>query len=242
MTHPHPIDAVGNGISKPNAGWSFSGDTPAHFGAHVRTSVPFYDQGHDLICGLSDFFVKDQSVCYDLGASIGDLTAKLAAHHIQKPETRWIGIDSEIAMAQAATAAHHAPNLSFIHDDIGLVTYEKSDFMVAYYTIQFVPPHRRQDVFNRLYDALNWGGALVLFEKVRGPDARFQDIATALYTDFKLGMGHSPDEIVNKSRSLKGVLEPFSTQGNIDLLKRAGFVDIMSVMKYLCFEGFLAIK
>ena len=30
--------------------------------------------------------------------------------------------------------------------------------------------------------------------------------------------------------------------GNLDLLKRAGFVDIMTVFKYICFEGFLAIK
>lgn len=36
--------------------------------------------------------------------------------------------------------------------------------------------------------------------------------------------------------------KPFSPQGNIDLLKRAGFVDILTVMKYLCFEGFLSIK
>jgi tRNA (cmo5U34)-methyltransferase len=41
---------------------------------------------------------------------------------------------------------------------------------------------------------------------------------------------------------LKGVLEPFSTQGNTDLLRRAGFVDLMTVMKYVCFEGYLAIK
>jgi tRNA (cmo5U34)-methyltransferase len=38
------------------------------------------------------------------------------------------------------------------------------------------------------------------------------------------------------------VLEPFSTQGNLDMLKRAGFVDVMTIMKYVCFEGFLAIK
>ncbi len=62
------------------------------------------------------------------------------------------------------------------------------------------------------------------------------------YDDYKLNEGYSPEEIISKSRSLKGVLEPFSTQGNIDLLQRAGFVVIMTVMKYLCFEGFLAIK
>jgi len=47
---------------------------------------------------------------------------------------------------------------------------------------------------------------------------------------------------VAKARSLKGVLEPFSTLGNLDLLKRAGFVDVISLFKYVCFEGFLAIK
>ena len=45
-----------------------------------------------------------------------------------------------------------------------------------------------------------------------------------------------------KTRSLKGVMEPFSTQGNIDLLKRSGFKDINTIQKYICFEGFLAIK
>ena len=63
---------------------------------------------------------------------------------------------------------------------------------------------------------------------------------SSLYTDYKLDNGYKPDEIIAKSRSLKGVLDPFSSQGNIDLLKRAGFVDIMTVMKYICFEGFLA--
>ena len=38
------------------------------------------------------------------------------------------------------------------------------------------------------------------------------------------------------------MLEPFSTQGNLDLLARAGFKDVMTLIKYVCFEGFLAIK
>jgi tRNA (cmo5U34)-methyltransferase len=55
-------------------------------------------------------------------------------------------------------------------------------------------------------------------------------------------MGYSAKEIINKTKSLKGVLEPFSTKGNLDLLKREGFVDIITVQKYMNFEGFLAIK
>ena len=81
-----------------------------------------------------------------------------------------------------------------------------------------------------------------MYEKVRANDARFQDIMTGLYTDYKLDRGYTPEEIVAKSRSLKGVLEPFSTEGNLEMLRRAGFVDIITVQKYMNFEGFLAIK
>jgi tRNA (cmo5U34)-methyltransferase len=108
--------------------------------------------------------------------------------------------------------------------------------------MQFVRPRFRQDTINRIYKSLRWGGAFVYFEKVRAPDARFNDIMSLLYIDHKIDQGYAGNEIVGKARSLKGVLEPFSTQGNLDLLKRAGFVDIMTVFKYICFEGFLAIK
>ena len=65
---------------------------------------------------------------------------------------------------------------------------------------------------------------------------------TQTYNEFKISQGFTSDEIIAKSRSLKGVLEPFSTTGNLDLIKRAGFKDVMTVFKYICFEGFLAIK
>ena len=45
-----------------------------------------------------------------------------------------------------------------------------------------------------------------------------------------------------KARRLKGVLEPFSSQANIDMARRAGFQDIVTVFKYVCFEGVLAIE
>jgi tRNA (cmo5U34)-methyltransferase len=62
------------------------------------------------------------------------------------------------------------------------------------------------------------------------------------YIDFKIDAGFDSNEIINKSRSLKGVLEPFSSKGNTDMLKRAGFQDVLTVFKYGCFEGILAIK
>lgn len=236
-------NSAGQNIQVQEADWTFGGQTPAAFTEHIQQSVPFYDTGHELVCKFSDYFVKDQSVCYDLGTSTGVLLSKLARRHANRPGVQWIGIDIETDMIeQARVESKSSKNIEFVADDITLYPYLDSDLITSYYTIQFVPPAVRQDLFNKVFNALNWGGAFLLFEKVRACDARFQDIIQTLYTDYKLDQGYSPAEIINKTKSLKGVLEPFSTQGNLDLLKRAGFVDIITVFKYLCFEGFLVIK
>ena len=239
---PSSAQSVGESILADNAAWTFGGEVAENFSDHVQRSVPLYDRGHDLVCRISDFFLKDGSLCYELGASTGVLTQKLAAHNTHH-DVRFVGIDREEEMLREArkTLADYS-NVELVADDINFFEFEPTDMIVSYYTIQFVPPRQRQDLINKIYNALKWGGAFVLFEKVRASDARFQDICTALYTDYKLEQGFTPEEILAKSRSLKGVLEPFSTQGNIDMLKRAGFVDILSIMKYVCFEGFLVIK
>ena len=145
-------------------------------------------------------------------------------------------------IAQAELECGVLSNLEFVQDDINLHPYVRTDLFVSFCTIQFIPPYLRQTLFNRLYQHLNWGGAVLIFEKVRAPDARFQDYMAALYTDFKLERGYSAEEIIAKARSLKRVQEPFSTRGYLELFERAGFVDVMSVIKWVCFEGFLAIK
>jgi tRNA (cmo5U34)-methyltransferase len=222
---------VGDGLPADRANWKFNGEV-----------VDLFD---DHISDMSDFFIKPDSLCYEVGCSTGTLTLKLAIHNQKKPEARFIGIDIEKDMIKKASGKAtkiKGLNVSFIADDVIELEMDNADLIVCYYTIQFINTSVRQKLIDKLYSKLNWGGALLLFEKVHGADARFQDILSALYSDYKIRQGYSADEIIAKSRSLKGVLEPFSTQGNLDMLKRAGFVDINTVQKYLCFEGFLAIK
>lgn len=233
---------AGDGIAASRGEWSFSGDTAANFDAHVSKSVPLYYEGHKLVTDLSDYFVGSDSVVYEIGCSTAALTKKLAQHHASK-KARFVGLEIEQDMADiAARNCAALPNVEIRCGDATTWDYEGADLIVAYYTVQFVLPKHRQQFVDRLYGALNWGGALLMFEKVRAPDARFQDMISQAYVDFKLDNGYSPDEIVTKARSIRRVLEPFSSQANVDMLKRSGFVDVMSVMKYLCFEGFVAIK
>jgi len=232
---------AGDNIVVGNANWKFSGDMVKKFEEHVAKSVPLYHEGHDLILKISDYFVKDDSICYELGTSTGILSYKLAKR-FQNRGAKFIGIDIEEDMIKLAKSKYKLPNLEFVVADILDFDYKPSDFITSYYVVQFIRPSHRQILIDKIFQTLNWGGAFLYFEKVRAPDARFQDIMTGVYNEYKLEQGYTPEEIIQKSRSLKGVLEPFSTQGNIDMLKRAGFVDIMSVAKFGPFEGILAIK
>jgi tRNA (cmo5U34)-methyltransferase len=234
--------AVDANINQHNAGWSFDGISE-DFDSHILRSIPLYESGHTLVCHYSDFFLKADSVAYDLGCSTGQMLAKLAQRHPQKQNLRLIGIDTvEDMVGKARRLCARDARLEFVHGNALDIQFAPADMVIANYTIQFLPPRVRQAMVDRVYQALNWGGAFFMFEKVRAPDGRFQDYANQVYVEFKLDNGFSEAEIVNKTRSIKGVMEPFSTQGNLDLLKRAGFVDVMSIQKYVCFEGFLAIK
>ena len=232
---------AGDGIKVEEGSWSFEGNVAKTFDSHISNSVPFYKECHSLIGDLSHFFINNESVCYDIGCSTGSLINKLSLSCNSK-YTKFIGIDVVEEMIDFANSENNQDNCEFVCKDVFEYNLEKSDLIIMYYTLQFIKPSLRQALVDKLYESLNWGGALLLFEKVRAPDARFQDMTTSLYSDYKIKRGYSSEEILNKTRSLKGILEPFSTQGNLDMLSRSGFKDAMSIYKYVTFEGFIAIK
>ncbi|WP_034045515.1 methyltransferase domain-containing protein [Wocania ichthyoenteri] len=245
MNQQKTLIDVGQNLTAINSGWTFSGDVAEKFDDHINKSIPFYKESHQLIINLTDFFISEDSVCYELGCSTGTLIATIADRFKRLKDAKFIGIDCEQSMinkAKEKAKAQKQKNVQFKTADILAYEYELADLIILPYTAQFIAPKQRQILFNMVYDTLNWGGALILFEKTRAPDARFQDMTNQLYIDYKLKEGFLAHEILAKSRSLKRVLEPFSENGNLDLMKRAGFVDIMTVFKYVNFQGFIAIK
>ncbi len=197
---------------------------------------------HWLCEQLSDFYVKEDSIIYDIGCSTGSLLKKIALRHKEKRKAKYIGIDIIKKMTNFAKKNNSHKQIKFLNKNIVNYKLNNSDFIICFYTLQFIHPKYRQKVFNKIYKSLNWGGALFLVEKVRSYDARTQDQMTTIYEEFKLYNGFSEKEISSKKKSLKGVLEPFSTNANIQMLKRAGFKDVSSIAKFICFEGFLSIK
>jgi tRNA (cmo5U34)-methyltransferase len=236
------VEIVGDGIAAASARWSFD-LPPEPFTEHMRKSIPLYDEGHDLVCRYSDYFVSAGSIVYDLGTATGELARKLAGWHAGKDKVRIIGIDNMPMMIEHCQARHASQaNLEFVYGDLVTHDFKQASLFTSYYVVQFIHPHVRQALIDRIFERLHWGGGLLMFEKVRAPDARFQDYASQIYADYKLEQGYDEKEIVAKTRSLKGVLEPFSSKANVEMLERAGFKDVMTIQKWTCFEGFLAIK
>ncbi len=234
---------AGDNIKIELSNFSFGGKTPKNFDNHITKSVPLYELGQKLICKLSSFFINKDSVVYDLGCSTGT-TLKMIDSYNSFRSMKLYGIDVEKNMLkQAKKKLKKTKNKIYLkNSDIIKINFKKSDLIISYYTIQFLKPKHRQTLINKIYKSLNWGGAFIFFEKVRAPDARFQDMMTQLYNEYKSDIGYKSQEIYNKSLSLRGKLEPYSSQANKDFLRRAGFKDVMTISKYCSFQGFLAIK
>ncbi len=236
---------IGDKIQVKNASWSFGKKVPKNFTKHIKRSVPFYSEGHEIILQLSDFFLKKKSYCYDLGCSTGTLINKISSRHPDK-QIKFCGIDSIKNMILQAKKENkiikNKNKIYYVNGNIDKKKIKKSDLILSYYTIQFINPKSRQQLLNKIYKSLNWGGAFIMFEKIRASDARFQDIFSITYNDFKLTNNFTASEILHKTRSLKGVMEPFSDFGNTGLIKRAGFKDMIPIFQWLCFKGYLCIK
>ena len=221
--------------------WSFGGKIPNEFELHIAKSVPLYLEGHQIIVRLSDYFLTEGSVCYDIGCSTGNLLNKISKHS-NKKKINLYGIEKEKSMYKYAKLKIKEKNIKFINKDFRSVLTKKSDLIISYYTLQFINPSIRQNILTKIFKTLNWGGAFIMFEKIRGNDARFDNMLNSLYLDFKEDNKLSVKDIFLKSKSLRGILEPFSDSGNLGLIKRAGFRDIQPIMQSLCFKGYLCIK
>ena len=230
--------SAGHNIKVRDGEWSFS-KIEKNFDKHINTSVPFYEDGHEIISSIATFFLMDKSNCLDIGCSTGTLLNKIS-NKLNNRNIQYIGLDTEAGMIKEAQKKKK--KIKFLKKDFFKTKLKLQDMIISYYTAQFIPSKKRHIFFKKVFNTLEWGGAFVMFEKIRASDARFQDMFTLLYQDFKIDKGHDYSSIIAKSKSLKGILEPFSDNGNLFLLKNAGFKDITPIFQWLSFKGYLCIK
>jgi tRNA (cmo5U34)-methyltransferase len=229
---------VGDGITSEPGTWSFGGQAAAAFDQHAVRSIPFYASCHELIAGIADVVLGPGMVVYDLGCSTGAL-AELLANRVRDRGVRIVGVDREPDMLDRARARCGA-SATFIEADIATLTFEPCDLVIAYYTLQFVARDQRPGIVRRISHALRPGGAFLCFDKVLAADARSQDLATAVYHDWKRAQGFDDAEIASKDRGLRGILRPLTSAEEVAILRGGGFDDVQTIFRWMGWEGYLA--
>jgi tRNA (cmo5U34)-methyltransferase len=233
---------IGDDIQLPSRRWSFGRGTATHFDQHVAKSVPGYHDGHALVEELSDFFVADGGRVIEVGCSTGALISRLAHRH-EAMNAEFLGVDVVDDMVDVARdRCREQPNVHIEIVDARRVDYTGACLVVMYYTLQFIPLWQRGALLERIRREMRLGGGLVLFEKTRLPNGMLQDMCNQIYDAYKLARGFSAEEVLGKTRSLRGVLEPSTTAENMALLRRAGFSEPHVLYRQLAFEGILAVK
>lgn len=234
---------VGNGILiSEGQQWSFDNHVAKQFDNHIKLSVPLYEEGHELICYLSDFFMSDNAVFYEIGCSTGALIRKIYDRHSHKKNVRFVGIEPVAEMIEEAKKHENSNNIEYVNSPIEETKLEPCNLIVSYYCLQFVKPFKRKEVCKKIYDSLLPGGAFILFEKEMIGDPKINKLITSSYLKFKIHNGFTPKEVLSKQFSLEGMMKPNTHSANVKMLFYAGFKNVASVMRCGEFNGYICIK
>ena len=229
---------VDKNITSRHSNWVFDEHVAPEFDDHVRKSVPDYERCQELAARFSDWFTYPGATVLDLGAATGETLARLHLRHAGK-RLRLIGYDNSKAMIeQAVTKGIH---VEFADLALDPADFPKASYAVALYTLQFLRPHQKWTVVQRLARAIESGGGFFVVEKVVSDFSNTHDIIQHLYWDFKRENGLSPEEVLNKANALRGAMFPQKTSENEGLLRQA-FREVECVFRNLSFAGWICIK
>ncbi len=235
--------AVDDVITAVPGNWKFDRQVTQQFDSHVRKSIPLYDEIQQMVVEISEWFIRDNSIVYDLGSSTGETISLLTKKHAEKKNVRYIGVEESISMIEAARKKCATDNIQYLHQSLDEITeFPNIDFVMSLYTLQFLPLRKRIKVMKRIYNGLAEGGAFVLVEKIRAENSLFEDLWLDLYWDFKQRQGLNSEQVINKTQSLRGVLIPLTLSENLKLLRSIGFDCIDTFVKWHNFVGILAVK
>lgn len=211
----------------------------------IKRSVPGYTLLLDVISVLTRKYAKPDTLCYDLGCSLGASTLQIR-RHLPYSSCRIIAIDMSEAMVKRCRSIierdHSNTEVEVRQQNILDTQFNNASIITLNFTLQFIPDDQRFDLLNRIAQGLVEGGILILSEKIEVEPQCDQKLMTSLHEEFKKFNGYSDLEVAQKRTSLENVLVPNSIQTHFDRLKSAGFNETLLCVQCFNFVTILAIK
>lgn len=225
--------------------WTFDERVAEVFPDMIQRSVPGYSNIISMIGMLAGRFVRPDSRVYDLGCSLGAATLSIR-RNIQAPGCRIIAVDNSAPMVERCRrhidAFRADTPVEVIEADIQDITIENASLVVLNFTLQFLPPEKRQALLDKIYQGLLPGGALVLSEKLSFADAAIGELLFDMHHDFKRANGYSELEISQKRSMLENVMLTDSVETHQARLLQAGFEHTGVWFQCFNFGSLLALK
>lgn len=245
MAAPPEFDDVYAQLRTQVSPFAFDETVAQVFPDMIARSVPGYGLTLPLIGLIARRYAQPNSVCYDLGCSLGAVTLALR-HHIKQPGCRITAVDNAPAMVarlrQIIADDKGSLPVDVVEGDIQDQSIANASVVVLHFTLQFLDLPARDQLIQRIYNGLNPGGALILSEKVvfaePAQNARFM----TLHHDFKQANGYSRLEISQKRTALENVLIPETMGQHQERLQAAGFSSAECWFQAFNFVSLLAIK
>ena len=192
----------------------------------INRSVPGYTTIIAMIGELAARYGQPGTVIYDLGCSLG--AASLAIHsQMSHDDYRLVAVDNSPAMVdqmqRRAGELRGKPGIEVLCADLLEVEISNASVVVLNFTLQFIPPSRRDALLKRLCQGMVPGGILILSEKICFTDPQLNQVFIDRYHKFKEDMGYSQLEISQKRQALENVLIPETLDAHRQRALAAGF-------------------
>lgn len=226
-------------------GFSFDQSVVEVFPDMIKRSVPGYESIINLTGEVAERFVTPDSNCYDLGCSLGASTLAILPH-IEDRQAKVIAVDNSQAMLEQCRLilqqSYNSSNVELVNANICDLTISNASLVVMNFTLQFVPPPRRQTLLETIYRGLNPGGCLVLSEKLSFEPESLNQLLSDLHHQFKRAQGYSDLEISQKRDALESVLIPETMHTHIERLNSCGFSSVSPWFQCFNFCSLIAVK
>ena len=213
------------------------------FDTHIDQSVRGYSNLWTDVLKFSEYFVEDGTCVVDIGCSTGKLLKSMKEQNDKfAPKCFYKGIEIEEDFFPKLIDEE---NLKFWKGDVRSFDWVTGavncSLVTSIFSLQFMPKTNRQQIIDRIYEALVKGGAFIFSEKIFSIDSQLQEMMQFCYYDYKRQF-YSAEELLDKEVNLRHMMKPLTYSELIEMVEKAGFESVQPFWQNFNFVGIIAIK
>lgn len=245
MNNNNTRDNIYASLQESVESFAFDENVARVFPDMIKRSAPGYVTLVSLIGVVAAKFAKPGTKIFDLGCSLGAVSASILAN-LASENCEVVAVDNSEAMISGCRdnlkKNENKAGIQTVLSDIRNIDINNASVVALNYTLQFIPVADRPDILKKIAAGLNPGGVLILSEKMCADSQPEQELIEDLHLAFKQANGYSELEIAQKRSALENVLIPETFETHKQRLLDAGFSQVYHWFQCLNFHSILAMK